>query len=344
MLPTTKDAETIFDLAGKFLDAEQEHRPSLSAFNKTTAIVSNTYIEEGLHADDIMLPLMSVLNQTYLTMVLAAVRLSNATSFNVVKKGLSRVATEEYAEKVSKEDLIEMLEGNVSQEAKVLDVEKSIAHLAIGKLLEVEFTIPNKDGDTTKVTVPISMSILPTLVKPSTVSAFLSSNFKESFSKRWARFKAREISFFKDLIFSRDLLAKRKQQLKDDPNNQLANMLGEANRKKAKGIISALRSQPKNNLASSIVITSKSTTDEFEKEQGVKIDNYGDRQKFFQDSMALMLVVVDTAYETVEIYFNSMREVMEVPYNYIEKNGSANNSVDMKTLLAAMSKGTLPKF
>jgi hypothetical protein len=207
-------------------------------------------------------------------------------------------------------------------------------------------------GDTTKTTikslpgvvkVPLYVSVKPVLLPESVAKAIFKLNFPMSLKRRWMQVKTREISFFKDFLLSLDLINLHKKALRADKNNVLSRFYNDKAKKDRMRIKSAIFGNQKNNLASSMIIISKETFDTVAKEAKLNFANPNDRQKFFNESYSMMLVVVDEMYEMCDIYYNGITQPSEMPYKAI-KQGNTKSGVDMTEIMKTIAKGSAPRF
>jgi len=375
----TVDIGNLFDMIdGVYSHVQNMQNNSLTRYSKTTSVVSRVYIEDNLVDEDIMVPLMGTLNQTYIGFVLCALQLNNVIGqYSVVRDAIARVATESMDGHLGAiADFGSMDEIAPSNEAVVLEIDKRVQHLATGKIIEFDFLIgdiversttvgnadaPKKDRDITRfkstkevpttITVPIHVSLLPNVVSSSVADAFLSLNFEESFSRRWTKWRAGEISLFGDLLFSFDLVKKFKRALNDDKGNALASMLSEKNRNRMrqyKSIISAIKHKNTdsmhNNIASSMIVFDKRTFDRAVIDSDLDFSKVRDRQRFFNAALAMIVCVVDQMHEIVTIYFNGMDQYSEASYRLIKTAGSGKDGVNITDLMDSIAKGNAPRF
>lgn len=318
---------------------------SLTRYSKTTSVIGRVYIEEGIAAEDIIVPLMGTLTQIYISYVLTALQLNNVIgNYDIVRNAIQRVTTENF---VDVQSAIEDSFGDLSidtEASRVIELDKSVADLAAGSIIEFDFIVgQDEKGRPTTVTVPIHVTLIPASISTKVAQAFMNLSFIPSISRRWTMWRAGEISFFRDLILSRDLVDKYADAVKEDSSNALRDMVSNKNKgvvKWLKGIVSGV---PANNAASSVLIFDAKSFEESTKENHINFSNYGDRQQFFNSAMAMMVVVVDTLYETVDIYYNGLQQHTSVSYRMIEKAGKNNKGIDLKEFMGALSKGQ-PRF
>jgi hypothetical protein len=324
---------------------------SLTKYSKTASVVSRVYVEDKLIDEDIMVPLMGTLNQIYISYVLTALQLNTAIgSYDVIRNALARVSTENFEDIFAEIDSHFSADSEVSlsvstEAANIIEIEKKVAHLASGKVIEFDFIVSEKDGKPVTVTVPIHVSLMPNTVTSAVADAFLTLNFAQSTGRRWKKVKAGEISLFRDFLLSRDLVAKYAKAMREDDTNALKTMMDANNKARGKKFKKVANGGVgSNNIASSILVFEKRTFDRAANEGGFDFTNPKDRQTFFNASLSMLIVVVDTMYDSIDIYYNGMDQFSTFTYRMIEKSGSAKDSIDMKTVMATLAKGSAPKF
>ena len=203
------------------------------------------------------------------------------------------------------------------------------------------------DGKGGSVPLYFYVQLAPFTTPTNVLEEFISKNFPPSMSSRWAKFKAGEISFWKDFIFESDLVAKRAKALKADKEGILREM---EDRKKTQITKAAAAMVPiakrNHNSASSIIVISRRTIDRIMKDEGLDYRRYDTRQKIMSGCMAMMLVVFDPNYETVDIYFNGLQNPGKYSVEQIKESvgKGSKDTVDMKTLMTMFTAGQAPRF
>ena len=94
-------------------------------------------------------------------------------------------------------------------------------NLALGKIIEINIDTP--DGN--RVTIPVSVRFLNTIVSPRVVNSILTKNSEDiTFTERFEQWRAGRISFWKDLVLAQDLIKARQKALLEDENSVLMNL------------------------------------------------------------------------------------------------------------------------
>ena len=363
MEDASKDAVGLVSMIYDITQQSGDYAPSLTQYTKKTSVVSNAYIDDKLVNEPIMVDLMSMINQTYIGYVLAALSLNNLiTAVPRVRKSIAAISTESFdeaAELVSK--AFNTLE--VSNEATVVDVDSKVSHLTSSKVIEFDFvrgiynTSGSKDSsqldqdkdnagktEIQSIKVPIHVSIVPHSIDKTVVDAFLANNFTVSMSKRWKQYKAGEIRLFRDFILANDLVKKFQKGLAKDKSGILSSIAKRANKGKFSWLKGISTQQYKNNAASSIFVVEKQSFNEALNSAGISFNSFKDRQNYFNKSFSMMVVVVDNLYENVDIYYNGLESYTSVPFSLVKKKGGGSGELNLKDLMDAVSSSKAPRF
>ena len=352
-------------------DAYSKYAPSLTEYTKPFNIMARMYIERQIAGDDIALPLIGTLNQLYCSFVITALNLNSfVANGRTIRDLLKIVSTEQFVDVVemTKEAFGNMDTPIASIESSVINLDPDSQRLVSGRVIELDIQLPastvqdastsyvdkTKDDDkrvVTKTTSTVNakltlyVQLVPYVIDSDAVGGFLSMNFSPSIKQRWKQYRAGEISFWRDFVASRDLIKKEAKILKADKSNTLLDMMLKSNNALWRwfaGFSGVL--DERHNIASSLLITEKKT---FVKEcslAGVDFSNQSQRQAFFRKTMVMMVIVVDTMYNNVEMYFNGINTKGEYSYAMINKLSKGKDAFDLKEIMTAFAQGQSPKF
>lgn len=336
------------DLMTFIRDVRNQAASSVTSYTRDTGVVSRMYIEQQLANEDIIVPLISTLHQMYIGYILTALGLSNVVSGSkTVRDVLQLVSTESYMDAtliMNKDFGIGSRMGMEADGAKMVDLDPQSQRLVAGKLIEFDMITGSYQGKPSIVKANIYVQLVPYVVQTEVIGAFASLNFTLDKSKRWAQYKAGEISLVKDYIMAGDLVAKHREALKADKSGVLAEMINRQHAGAAKYIMSLAGLTPENhNSASSIMIADKSTFERACHDAGINFHNVGERQGFFNKSFMMMVVLVDPMYNKIDLYLNGIQTRGEYTYNMINKVGKGKDA-DIKDMMAMFGQGSVPKF
>ncbi|MEG3033988.1 MAG: hypothetical protein RR877_00675 [Aurantimicrobium sp.] len=219
--------------------------------------------------------------------------------------------------------------------AKVDNVAE-LANLSIGKLINV--TIKNNGQE---AVIPISFRLMVNTLPPASCVQLLSQGSVDlSFSERWFKWRAGRISFIKDLVFCQDLIREQKRTLMTDKDGVYSEI---AKRAKNSKLASFFSKNPSLAEASNIVIISEETAMQLRVKHNLNLDNYKDRQKIFDKTYAMILVVIDRNYERVNMYHYGISTSTSVGLRDI-KAANKSSGPNIMEALAAFKGGNAPVF
>lgn len=221
---------------------------------------------------------------------------------------------------------------------EVADVTKvgDLTNLSVGKLINV--TIKNNGQE---AVIPISFRLMVNTLPPASCVQLLSQGSVDlSFSERWFKWRAGRISFIKDLVFCQDLIREQKRTLMTDKDGVYSEI---AKRAKNSKLASFFSKNPSLAEASNIVIISEETAMQLRVKHNLNLDNFKDRQKIFDKTYAMILVVIDRNYERVNMYHYGISASTSVGLRDIKiaNKGSGPNIMEV---LAAFKGGNAPVF
>lgn len=182
-----------------------------------------------------------------------------------------------------------------------LDTSKAIkaasenVNLAVGKMLDVTI-----ESNGQRAVFPIQVRLATAVVESEVLTHILgSSGHDNSIQERYHRWKSGDLQFWRDLVLCQDLIDEQKKLLMKDKTGAMA----EINRRRATNSVAAMATgTPSIGSASAIAVISKQTATDLERRNLGKLSDLAFRNKIMMDSLTMLLVVVDTDYESVTIY------------------------------------------
>lgn len=212
----------------------------------------------------------------------------------------------------------------------------SLTNLSVGKLINV--TIKNNGQE---AVIPISFRLMvSTLPASSCVQLLSQGSIDLSFSERWFKWRAGRISFIKDLVFCQDLIREQKKTLMTDKDGVYSEIVKRANNSK---LASFFSKNPSLAEASNIVVISEETALQLRVKHNLNLDNFRDRQKIFDKTYAMIIVVIDRNYERINMFHYGISQGTSVGLRDI-KIANKNTGPNIMEILAAFKGGNAPVF
>lgn len=221
----------------------------------------------------------------------------------------------------------------VVSEKEFLSVNE-MANLSVGKLLNVTIS---KNGQ--NISVPISIRLLVNELRPSTiVKMFGNGAMEKSFKERYYKWKSGRISFFNDLILCKDLIKEQKKALMEDKDGVATEILSRANKNTLSGLFTR---QPSMATASNLYVISEATAAAIKRSSGLDINNFNQRQELFDETYAMILVVIDRDYQRINFYHDGIRLPTSVGLRDI-RGASKDSGPSILDILNAYKQGQTP--
>lgn len=195
-------------------------------------------------------------------------------------------------------------------------------------------------------TAYIYVQLIPRLMTTDSSRLMLDIQYVPTLSERWRKYRAGEISFWKDFIFARDLVNKQHQALKNDRTGTIGQILTKSRGRLAQYFLGLMGLRdPSHNLASAITIISKDAFDRACKENHIDFNNIRMRNNYFNRTFTMMMVVVDTMYGKVDIYYNGVDYVGTYTFDMVNRVGAkGKDNFNLKEVMTAFSQGMSPRF
>lgn len=233
------------------------------------------------------------------------------------------------------------------------DVAKTLvelSNLAVGKLVNIEIGTNESAGvdadgnklvKNKKVTIPVSIRLVPASVSNRSISHILTLKAEDTtLVERFHAWRAGRIGFVKDLILCQDIIDEHKKALMNDESGVYSEIIRRVNNAKKFGLLSG---NPSMVSASNLFVISESVAHEVEMKLGGKLSNARIRQKAFENTYAMIIVVVDREWERVTFYHRGIAMATEVSLRDI-KISAKSKGPDIMDLLKAFQQGNAPSF
>lgn len=215
---------------------------------------------------------------------------------------------------------------------------KEAANLAVGRLYTVEIS---DDGH--KASIPVLVRLLTNMVPSALLVHILSDGSRvrsSSMKERWYAYKSGELKFWRDLVFCADLIDEHKKALLADDKGVYAAILARRAANKAAGVVSM---EPSVGTASNLLVITRDTLREIEREIGGKFDRFEVRQKLFETTYLMIVAVIDPSFDHVTFYHRGIAQPSEMSVRDL-KTAAKGGGPDVSELLKAFISGQAPAF
>jgi len=219
-----------------------------------------------------------------------------------------------------------------------VDVLKDTANLSVGKMLEVSVT---DNGQTARF--PIQLRLIASLIAPRNLVHILGDLSKNmTIKERYHMWRSGQLEFVKDIVFCTDLIDNHRRTLAQDGTRTYRNILKTRNNN---GLAAIFRGSPSLATASNMCVMSGDTVKELEREARGRLSDSRFRQRIFEGSYLMVLVVVDEKWESVTFYHRGIDLPTELNLRDIKgasKGGSS--TADIMEIFKALNSQNAPSF
>lgn len=366
----------IRDLYENYQDSKNLH---LSNYIKKSMVSSRVFIQRACAEEPILNDLLGSIQQLYLSWILTAIDMNKyVDGTRTIRNMLDVVATEAMEYNLPMQDDDALISGlasyngyqpkfvafnipfigkdkdkdeddedkNKNKKTSILgnttivDTTPIELNLSYGRLVEVIFSDNNK----VKTSIKLFVQILPLIIPDNVMKEFLMLNYKPDNKQRRFQLSAGEISFWRDYLFELDLSERKRKALRDDKTGYLKEMYNELNKNQRQKLKKYSQLSPnKQNVANTIHVYDKASFNRWCGEVRMDFRNPAHREKYFNDTLSMIVATIDSDYEKIDMYFAGIQNRAEFNFNQVKKN-SKDNNYDLTSIMKAFSSASAPRF
>lgn len=235
--------------------------------------------------------------------------------------------------------------GNVSMK----DMKIADPSIPVGQMIPIEFT--NPDNDKIKIQMTINVVMAPTIVPAQIAPMFITKSADPGFMKRLVQWRVGELSFWRDLVFCVDKIEAQTKAARADTNGAYRQFLAETAKKDRDQLTNLLNQAhgetssqlASKNIANTVLIFSEETVKAAKAETGIDLHKDADRHRYFVETYAMIIAIVDPFHRQVTLYQNGIAGGSDLSYDAIKISGGKDDT-DITKLLALMNAGRPARF
>lgn len=213
---------------------------------------------------------------------------------------------------------------------------------AVGKVIEVKFTVRGNDcKNSDEVAIPVVVKLDNMIIPSEVIDQILTANADEiTLGSRFKDAISGRIGFIKDFILCSDLIKSQKKTMIKDPTGYYNQLLKRINNSR---MYSALSGNISLAGISSIVVISEEDESYIQKQIGGKLTNENTREIIFNNTSAMMIVVVDKEWERVSIYVKDIDGFSQNSFEAFKSMSDKGNN-NIADIIKAFSLNNAPSF
>lgn len=207
--------------------------------------------------------------------------------------------------------------------------------LVVGNILDVHI-----ESEKHRAVLPITVRLIPSIIRSDVLALILSKNERDlSLFERANELMSGQITFWRDLVMCQDLIDEHRKTLLKDKTGQYSEIMKRRQNNRVAAWITGKKSVAD---ASNIVIMSESTSVQFEAACGGRLKDFKTRQRVFESTYLMLLIVIDTEWEQATIYHRGIALPTQVSVKSMKSNNK--KGVDVGEVLKAYQLGNNPTF
>ena len=211
---------------------------------------------------------------------------------------------------------------------------QSVANLCAGMLLEVNI---ESQGD--KATIPVSIRLIVSSTGSESMIHILSAAEKDqSVKERYHAWRAGQIEFIKDGVLCQDIIDDYRAARIKDKSGFYDIVTNRRNKNRVSAVFSG---EPSVATASNIFVLTTPTAAKLEAEIGGSLENFKVRQRIFDHTYTMLIVVIDPAWEHVTIYHRGISMPTKLTVKEL-KSANRAGGPDVAEILKAYQLGNSP--
>lgn len=329
---------------------------SLSQFNKPTRLACIAMVEENItllppdRQNALMQTALSLYTAEYLNAVTtAAATVNNVRVLSILNQfssdrdpiaaGIPAIGEaaglNSLTEGISLDDFVDLRPG-MERDVSMVELDK-YSNLAVGKNISFELGSGDKS-----LKLTASARIYPQIVRQKDLLPVLSYLNKDNTMKgRFHRWRAGELATL-DYLTALDIVRDKRKASINDRTDILKNQEMRKNRGMLATVLSGGKGS-KNN-ASGVVVITKSFATQLEGALRGRLSSRNVRDKFFEHTSSMILMVVNPELEVFDLYFHSIAEKATYSFDDIKGAAKNGNAIDINDVMRAYSKSNMPSL
>lgn len=214
-------------------------------------------------------------------------------------------------------------------------VVQDVANVAVGQIVDITLTDGQASG-----TVQVMIRLRTMGMDPAPMASLLALGGRDnSFSSSWRQFRVGEKTLWADMVRSQDRIDEYRRTAMADKSGYFRR----AHARKNKSLLATLLTgTPSVADATSIAVITKETQLEAEDKMNGRFSDFNTRQRMFDDSMLMLLFVIDADHETVTIYTRDIEDYGVHTIKDMKGPSAANSNGDLADIMKSYLEGKVP--
>ena len=214
-------------------------------------------------------------------------------------------------------------------------------NLSVGRLLDVCISTKNENNLEAKANLKIAVRLMVSSIPEASILSILANGTMDSTaSERFHAWRSGKLEFIRDLILCQDIIDEKMKMAISDTSGTGAEIHRRVANNRRFGILS---NNPSLATASNIFVVSEEVASQIEYKAGGKLTNYGTRQKVFETSYAMIIVVVNRETGRCKFFVRNQPDYSTLSRKEIESAGKGKGP-DVMELFRTLQTASFSNF
>lgn len=215
-------------------------------------------------------------------------------------------------------------------------------NLSVGRVLDVNISTRNENGLECKTSLKVQVRLMASSLPDNVIMSQLgASGVERGWGDRFHAWRSGRLDFIRDICLAQDMIDEKMRNAVNDRDGKTNEIYQRVATNKKFGL---LTNNPSLNTASNIYIISDELAKQIEYKIGGKLSNYSTRQKLFDGSYAMLIVVVDREKGRCNFYMRSQPDYASVSRKEIEAAAKGGKGPDVMEIFQALKSSSFSNF
>lgn len=214
-------------------------------------------------------------------------------------------------------------------------------NLSVGRLLDVTLTTKNNLEQEVKTSLKVQVRLMTSSIANEGIIGLLSGQGSRGVVESWHGWRSGRLEFVRDIILCQDMIDEKMRNAVNDSSGKGLEIYQRVATNRKFGV---LTNNPSLNTASNMYVISKDVASQIEYRVGGKMSSFSTRQKVFEGSYAMVIVVVDIEKARCNFYVRGQPDYATVSRKDMEAAVKGGKGPDVMEIFRSLSTSSFSNF
>jgi hypothetical protein len=215
-------------------------------------------------------------------------------------------------------------------------------NLSVGRLMDVTIESNKANGDTVKATLKMNFRLIVNQAPESVITGILSNGtLDRNFMERFHAWRSGRLGFIRDLILCQDIIDEKYKTAVQDKSGVGTELFQRIAANKTFGF---LTQNPSLANSSNMFVISEEVARQVEAKAGGKMTDFRVRQKIFEQSYAMIIVVVNRETSRMKFFVRNQPDYSNMSRKEIEGYSKGGKGPDVMEIFRSLQTASFSNF